>query len=72
MKCNILQMAVEDEEPLTRQEQSKGGGGEARQSGAQASIETILASALHKHAAKKLGKVHRLILHISWSLPHMN
>lgn len=51
-------MAVEDEEPLTRAEKSEGGGGGggARQPGAPASIETILSSALHKHAARKLGK----------------
>lgn len=54
-------MAVEDEEPLTHQEQSEGGGGKGRQSGASPSIETILSSALHKHAARKLGKVQRSV-----------
>ena len=49
-------MAVEDEEPLTHKDQSEEKG-EARHSGGPASIETILTSALHKRAAKKLGKV---------------
>ncbi|MPC21598.1 Jouberin [Portunus trituberculatus] len=52
---NAPQMAVDDEEPLTHKDQSEGQN-EVRQSGGPASIETILTSALHKRAAKKLGK----------------
>ena len=60
----MLQMVVEDEEPLTHQDQSGKGRGDARYSGGPASIETILTSALHKRAAKKLGKVGYGLLYI--------
>lgn len=50
-------MAVEDLEPLTKREQKNGREGEVEGKDTGDSLNALLTSALHKHAAKKLAKV---------------
>lgn len=50
-------MAVEDLEPLTKSEQKDGREAETDGKDTGDSLNVLLTSALHKHAAKKLAKV---------------
>lgn len=51
-----FQMAVEDLQPLTKPDHDEGER-ELGEGGSGETLDTLLTSALHKHAARKLGKV---------------